>query len=516
MKIEKVIVPGILLLVLSVSCLMFLSSRWGVGVTHDSIFYLTSAWNFVTHNGLQWSASDGSLHLLTHFPPLYPLALGFLMAFGIPDVVAATWLAALLFGLNVFTSGFLVYRFSRSAIWSIFTMIALAVSNPFVSLHFVALSEPLFIWLVMCGMGLIGLYFEKSKKNYLVIAALISGLAILTRYIGIAMIATGLMAIVIIEKTPLRTKVINLLTYLTLSLAPLLMWAVRNRLLDGSTTNRTFIFHPLDWGNRKLGFETIADWFTWSPAPYNETIAITGLFLLVLFSSCAWLGWKLAFSKNLKTDQSGGFRLGFMFTLFSLIYLMILLASLTFFDASTRLDGRILAPVYVSSLIAFFLILGGLSPGWQWAGGVVFLLLLSLHLPATINSSSDFRANGIGFSGKNWIESQVIAYVRDNAGDNIIYSNQGLALHFLTGKKVLEIPEKMDVVRNTARDDYPARMKEMAANLENPGSFIVWFAGGGLSDSILNDAEIDLHVYKEYPEADILASSENLRNGSLP
>jgi hypothetical protein len=351
---------------------------------------------------------------------------------------------------------------------------------------------------------------------FLVMAALISGLAVLTRYVGIAVIATGLMAVVIIEKTPLRTRIVNLLTYLTVSFVPLLIWVVRNRLLGESTTNRTLIYHSLDWGNRKLGFETIADWFTWSPAPYRVAIAITGLFLLVLISVCVWLGWKLVFSPSMNSTQASGFRVAFMLSLFSLVYLAGILFSLTFFDASTRLDDRLLAPIYISFLIAVFLILGNLSSGWQWVGGVAFLLLLALHLPATINSLTDFCKDGRGFTGKIWEESLAVAYVRENADDGIIYSNQGMALHYLTGKIIYEVPEKMDVVRNAVRDDYPIRLKEMADDLALPGSFIIWFAGGGLSDSVLEDVGIDLPVYKGFPDADILATSENIENGSLP
>jgi hypothetical protein len=516
LTLEKLAIPTILLIAICGSLILFVNSPWGVGVTHDSIFYLTSARNFIEGRGLQWSASDGSLRLLTHFPPLYPLFLAFMMVIGLPDAMAATGLTVLLFGLNIFTAGFLVYRFSQSLLLSILTAIALAVSESFVSLHLLALSEPLFIWLMMSSMGILGMYFEKPKRNFLVTAAIVSGLAVITRYIGLAIIATGLLALVFIEKTSFRTRIINVLTYLSVSLLPLMIWIVRNRLLSGFTTNRTFIFHPMDWGNRKLGFETIADWFTVSPAPYKTTIAITGLFVVVLLFLCLWLGWRLVFLRNVKSGQYGGFGLGFLFILFSLIYLAFLLASLTFFDASTRLDGRILAPIYISSLIAVFLLLGSLSSRWQLVGGGVFLIILALHVPATTNILVDFRENGRGFTGKTWKESQALAYFRGNMNDSLIYSNQGMALYYLTGRTIYEIPEKVDVVRNAIRDDYPARMKKMADDLGRPGSFIIWFAGGGLADSVLDDLGLDLKVYKKFSDADILAISGNIINGSLP
>jgi hypothetical protein len=65
------------------------------------------------------------------------------------------------------------------------------------------------------------------------------------------------------------------------------------------------------------------------------------------------------------------------------------------------------------------------------------------------------------------------------------------------------------------RDDYPARMKKMTDDLSKPGSFVIWLAEGGLSESILDDTSIDLQVYREYPDAAILATSENVKNGPL-
>jgi hypothetical protein len=74
----------------------------------------------------------------------------------------------------------------------------------------------------------------------------------------------------------------------------------------------------------------------------------------------------------------------------------------------------------------------------------------------------------------------------------------------------------MDVVRNIKRADYPTQLKLMVDDLNAPHSFIVWFAEGGLSDSVLNEANSDLQTYKFFPDANIIATLANIRNGSLP
>jgi hypothetical protein len=516
MKTKRMVNSALFLIAIITPVFLFAKSRWGIGVTHDSIFYLSSARNLVEHNGLQWSASDGRLHLLTHFPPLYPLAIALITAFGIPATRAATWLAAILMGLNIFTAGYLVYHFSRNTILSVGVALTLAVTTGFIDLHLIALSEPLFVWLVLCSFGALAVYFESPSIKLLLLASFFAALSILTRYVGMAVITTGFLAIAAIEGTPFRVRIKNLLIYLVVSLSPLFLWVLRNFILAGSTTNRTLVYHPLDWGNRKLGFETISSWFTWAPVPYKATIVISGLFLGIIFIWWLWLGWKLILSQTVKPHQVNGFRFVFMLLLFSLIYLAGILFSLTFFDASTRLDGRILAPVYVAFLTALFTTLGSLSVRWQWAGGILCACLILLNLPATTNTLSDFIQNGRGFASRGWMTSRAVAYVRNAAAGSAIYSNQGMALYFLTDRPVHEIPEKMDVVRNVVRDDFPAQLEFMVVDLNRPGSFIVWFAGGGLSDSVLKEANIDLQIFREFPDANILATSENAGNGTLP
>jgi hypothetical protein len=516
MKTEKLGAPIFLLIVIAISSVMLVSSRWGVGVTHDSIFYLSSAKNLIEGNGLQWSASDGSLNLLTHFPPLYSLVIVFIMTIGLSALQAATWLAAILMGLNVFTVGLLLYHFSQSKILSILTAIALAVSVVFINLHLIALSEPLFIWLVMCSIGSLGIYFEKLSLRSLLVAAFFAALALLTRYTGIAIIATGFLAIALIKKSPIRKRIVHLLTYLVASLTPFILWTAHNRILGESMTNRSLVYHALEWGNRKLGFETISGWFTWSPMPYKITITISGFFLAIIFFWWLYLGWKLALPQSKDTQKTSSLRIVFVFITFSLVYLVCILFSLAFFDASTRLDNRILAPVYIAFLCALFLMFGCLPVRWQWVSGIIFTLLIMLNLPATITSLTDFRENGKGFTGKSWEESQTVASTRNAPAESVIYSNQGLALHWLTGKPIYEIPEKMDVVRNEERANYKSELDLMKERLINPGSFIVWFTPSALPDSVLKEIGVSLEEFKIFPDATLYATTENVNKGTLP
>ena len=48
---------------------ILVNTKNGIGIYHDSVFYLTSATNLVNGEGLSWFGDGGSLTPLTHFAP---------------------------------------------------------------------------------------------------------------------------------------------------------------------------------------------------------------------------------------------------------------------------------------------------------------------------------------------------------------------------------------------------------------------------------------------------------------
>ena len=148
----------------------------------------------------------------------------------------------------------------------------------------------------------------------------------------------------------------------------------------------------------------------------------------------------------------------------------------------------------------FYFSLSSLPIRWQWVGGFLGVFLIIINLPATINPLSDFIQNGRGFTSRDWRTSDAVAYGRNATAGSVICSNQGMRLYFLTDKPVHEIPETMDVVRNEIRNDFSAQLELVIDDLNSPGSFTVWFEGGGLSASVLEDTNIDFQTYRVFSE----------------
>ena len=72
---RRILLPIYFGLLFAVGVAITGNSPGGIGIYHDSIFYLTSASNLTNGHGLSWFDEGNTLKPLTHFPPLYPLAL---------------------------------------------------------------------------------------------------------------------------------------------------------------------------------------------------------------------------------------------------------------------------------------------------------------------------------------------------------------------------------------------------------------------------------------------------------
>lgn len=89
---RKIIRTAIILFLIGLAgsgLLWYSTQPWGVGVGYDSFYYITSARNLISGQGLGTIDVDGSIIPLTKFPPLYPLilaALSFTSGLGIINV----------------------------------------------------------------------------------------------------------------------------------------------------------------------------------------------------------------------------------------------------------------------------------------------------------------------------------------------------------------------------------------------------------------------------------------------
>jgi hypothetical protein len=214
------------------------TSRYGVGTLADSAHYIATARSLLAGTGYRSYASSVQEERgyrsdmsapYTQWPPLFPTLLAAIGLAGVDPQVGARWLNAIAFGLIVFLSGELFARYTTSKVLVVTGAVAVLTSSPLVDFAVMALSEPVFIVLVLLvGLSLPG-FLRDRRRSGLVLVSVLVGLACLQRYAGVCLIpAVGiLIGISALRYRPLQ-GLIYLLIFGVLSTAPTALWCLRN------------------------------------------------------------------------------------------------------------------------------------------------------------------------------------------------------------------------------------------------------------------------------------------------
>src|SRR5215208_793039 len=209
----------------------------GLGLSDDSIAYIAGARSMAAGDGYReaWLASNQPV---THFPPAFSSVLAFFGSFGIDPLHAARWVNALLFGLNAWLLGILGWRMTPSLSAGLVLAALFVTSSQMFQVHAVAMSEPLFIFLSLLAFWMFDLYFERDHHWWwLVACGIFVGVAYLTRYAGLALVATFVVALFVLH-TDRRKRIVSAGIFLVGFVPWAIGWSIRNRFVAGNTTNR--------------------------------------------------------------------------------------------------------------------------------------------------------------------------------------------------------------------------------------------------------------------------------------
>src|SRR5512134_359788 len=270
----------------------------GLGLSDDSIAYIAGARSMAAGTGYReaWLASNQPV---THFPPAFSSVLAFFGWLGIDPLRAVRWVNALLFGFNAALLGILGWRMTPSLTAGVVLAALFVTSAEMFSVHAVAMSEPLFIFLSLLSFWMFDLYFERDHHwLWLIACGTFVGMAYLTRYAGLALAATFLVALLIL-RTHWKKRLVSIGIFLASVIPWVLGWSIRNRLVAGNTTNRAFAWHPLTAENIDPGLRVFSEFFipieSWRQAIAKQSAIVEGLIVLVLGAVLAWVAvraWK--------------------------------------------------------------------------------------------------------------------------------------------------------------------------------------------------------------------------------
>jgi 4-amino-4-deoxy-L-arabinose transferase-like glycosyltransferase len=455
----------------------------GASLSDDSIAYIAGARSIVAGNGYReaWLASDQPV---THFPPAFPAVLAFFGTLGIDPLHAVRWVNALLFGASAFMLGILAWRMTPSLTAGLVLAGLFVLSGDLLQVHTAAMSEPLFIFLSLLSIWMFDLYFERDHHWWwLAACGIFTGMAFLTRYSGLALAATFIVALAILHKS-WKQRFTSMAIFLAGTLPWMLGWTIRNRLVAENATNRVLAWHPITGENISIGLRTISEFLIpvedWRKEVFRQPFIIDALIILILGAVLVWLAIK---TWNYFADKGmGGKGLGEVISFTTALYLFAYLASIAssmlMFDAATKFKLRILAPAFVCLLI--LLIYFGV-----WLRGrnrplvvVLTFVFVALFAYKQVNTISFLSRGGLGYASFQWYDSKAMAYLRDLPPDIHIYTDEPGAVYLYTRRGNYVLPDRVDSATALPRQGFDDNLKKMRNEILAGKAVLALFQGG--------------------------------------
>jgi len=432
------------------------------------VAYLKAAQGLVLDSGLR--------HLPSHWPPAYPLYVAAL-AHLLPSVkLAALYGQALLLVCNGCLFALIVFRYlgenSRGRQWTALGAGVFFLTSPYVFLlHQYALSEALFIFFLLAGIPGTLWFLRKRGGCRLVLAALLVGCLPVTRYAGMLFVPVfGVM--VYLHGTGSQKysrRLATALAFTAIACLPLLAWLGLNMGLRGESTNREIAFHPVGWAHLEKLAAVFLGWFELPGSRISSVLAMT-----VIIGSIVW--------SSLDT-RSETTRRQLTASLFiaSVLYIVFIFFSISFIDANTLVDQRILLPAWLLLYLAAFLSTGEslrIKPLY-YAALVSLLSIGASGLVATGGLIRSSVEHGLGYHTPDALRSDLLAQVRTATGNVQIYSNAGDYIYLNAGREVRSLPRIYNPGDMHYNPRFLADMTRIVKGVDEGTAVIVYFKDFG-------------------------------------
>lgn len=440
-------------------------------MTPDSTAYLNAAANLLQGKGLVLTLTpldvpERSLPFAA-WPPLYPILIA-LLGTGTRDLIAAAGaLQGVILGLTALPAGLLAYRLvGRRSVLPVLAFLVVLRSQ-LVTASFIW-SEPLFLLLTLASLSLLlealreERYASAIRTPLLFAAGVLAGAAMLTRYLGIVVIATGVVALVLHarEEASARKTASQMAVFAVPALLPNLAWIARNRFETGFLFGERRGASFLDPEGIVLATLRTLWTDTFLP-PVREGgwgLLLLGLGLLSI-SAVFWAALH-RFGPEAFTGRPDRKRIANTLVVFLCLYLMtvVALSLLVSFDG---INTRMLAPVYpVLVLLGAFLLrpvflANDSRPVWTrrsfQAGIVVCLAILwglqaasaarYVRAPREERTLSEPYWRSIAFGEPRWAsDPTVVGLPRFAASTDLIVTNIPEVVSLWTGRDVKSLP----------------------------------------------------------------------------
>jgi hypothetical protein len=454
--------------------LVFISSSGnGIGISGDSVQYITWARNFLQYHSFTTPKGD----YLTLWPPLYPLLISLSKMVGINEFLSTRLISSISFGLIIFVTGLWCLKYSRSLLLSIIGSL-LVFSKAIIQACCWAWSDPLFVLFTLAFLLLIPEILNNPTYKLVLMLALVTSAATLTRYTGVVLFPVGAFALFFGIKQ-FRKKIIFTFIWGLVSVIPIGLWMLRTYRLTGSITGLRFTHHrPVFPFLNEIGV-FFSSWFI-----AKNTQSIPGWIFLALFSIIISAIFILYIYKLIESKNTNWPVLAICLFIIAHILLLIYSAYNSCFGGP--IEERFLSPLYPLMIMLFMFsaikLYAFTAKYVRFAVVILYVLGISIWSYAAFNQTYSITKflyhQGFGLANATWKNSQTIAWLKYNKLNGKIYTNDSPALYILADMDSCLSPAKLDCNPNPEsirlKQEEMEKFKSGLATDKN--TYLIWFA----------------------------------------
>lgn len=460
------------------------TSKYGPGVTHDSVAYIYAADSLSNGNGYQFF---GYVSPYIQWPPLFPTLLAGTDLFGINAIDASRFINALGFAAIIFLCGKWFFERLKSPLVALLGTLAVLFAPPLLSMSINVWTETLFVLFFVAFLIMFDKYIRTDRKRWLVWASVFTALACLERYMGVTIVAIACLAL-LLQKKSFKIRIINIFTFGFISCVPTLIWVIRNYIESSTLVGVRPPALVTLAHNIKLTAKTLASWVL----PYNNLESLLPsagqkfmlvlsilavLAIVVLIAGAVYFAIKKSGRDGLLKISSNN-RIILVLTGFIIIYTvyMIISATKVAFDP---IGDRYMIPVYIPLIILAVLLVDNAISIFKSFGSrkvlsaamiiltAVWLLYPALRTAEVVKTTTEYGTGG--YASTEWKNNNLIKYLRGQSPDGAVFTNDAAAVNTAAGIDAKYTPRK-----NGPEIYGVEKFKKLVESSKT--SYLVWFS----------------------------------------
>ena len=461
-------IDSIIAALLGMILIIVLTLHSGLGISPDSIYYMSAADSFLDGKGF-YQFDDKPFVM---FPVFYPFVLSLLKLSFANFLQIAPYFNALLFGVTIFLSGAMIEKTNHLKWLKWMVLMIIVLSPSLLEIYTMLWSETLFITEIIIFIWVCKLYFETYQLKHLIILASITAIITETRLAGVSVIATGGILIIINHDLQWSKKIKHAFIYGFISISLFAINLIRNAFLSQTLTgNRQKGVTPFLENLKYYGF-VLSDWLPFSGFTSTFPILLGFIFLIII-------GGVFAYRLIKKIEHNSYEKVAAAFTLMYSVF-MLIVATISRFET---INNRLLAPFFIPCVftISFYISsLQKLAVTTMYKNiffGLVAILLLPTlydYSKQDLETINENKQGGIGgYTDDDWyVSSGLLNYLQSNnslfKNGYPIYSNAAHAVYFRTKQHVQILPERKYVNLVEVFNQLPSQILIWFNNEDNP------------------------------------------------